>query len=336
MATVSDLTELPFDTLPPPPYRPGTGRSLTVVGALFILTSLGLPASLFLYAASGPDLELNPNDPAGLGVVVFAALLSFTLVIVGALLIARGRQLRALPAQVLLAHDRREPILFLRSFDDDDLIDPTPRMVPLGDYFPRRYEESLAAALQAVGPMITIGRPGDQFELLGAGRLFVPDHAWKAAVAYLQARAAIVVLMVGRSEGIWWEITSSLTDIPRERLLFFFPYIEEAKKRRSVWQRLFFFHPANLPLSSRTYRRMELEREQRYALFRERVQPQLPGPLPGTLGSALFIDFQADGTPRALRTVRPWWWLVAIMTPSVRRMLVDYRRSLVPFVAKLK
>ena len=88
-------------------------------------------------------------------------------------MIGRGRRMRALPALELLHRDRRAPVLFMRSFEDDDLVDPTPRMIPLGDMFPRRYEESLVEPLHAIGPMISIGRPGNKLALPGGAPLVV-------------------------------------------------------------------------------------------------------------------------------------------------------------------
>ena len=90
----------------------------------------------------------------------------------------------------------------------------------------------------------------------------------------------------------------------------------------------FAFSDAGLPADGR-------EREQRYRLFRGRVEPLLAKSLPLSLGSALFIDFKEDGTPRVLTTVRPWWWPVALLTPSLRLMLADHGRTLQPFVDKL-
>lgn len=49
--------------------------------------------------------------------------------------IVQGRRMSFMPATVLLAEGERPPVLYLRSFDDDDLIDPMPPMVPLGDLF---------------------------------------------------------------------------------------------------------------------------------------------------------------------------------------------------------
>jgi len=329
-----DIAAFPFDTLPAPSFRPESGRRIVRLGAVVACASMLVPILSGLVALRLYSVAANPNADGWVAAV--SVLPSLAIFIGGVLLIARGRQLQALPALDLLRQDRRTPVLFLRSFDDDDLVDPTPRMVPFGDFFPRRYEETLAAALRPVGPMVSIGRPGETLALLGGGRLFVPDHAWRVAVDYLRHHAAAVVLMVGRTDGIWWEIASCLKRVPLPRLLFFFPYVEEAGKRRSVWQRLIFFHPAELPLWGKPYWRMERERQARYALFRERVGPALSRALPETLGNALFIDFTGADTPRALTTVRPWWWPITILSPSMRHMIMNPVRTLQPFVDKLQ
>lgn len=55
----------------------------------------------------------------------------------------------------ILLHDSRMPVVILRSFEDDDLIDP---------YFPATnqispgcYENRLAKALNAIGPAVVLG-----------------------------------------------------------------------------------------------------------------------------------------------------------------------------------
>lgn len=324
---------LPFDTLPAPPYRPKAGRIVIAVGIILMAIGLVSP-SLGLYLLDS-DFENDTLEVENLGLylcLLIPILLGFY---GGAWLIARGRRMRAVPATTLLAEGARAAVLFLRSFDDDDLIDPTPRMVPLGDFFERRYEESLCSALEHVGPMVSIGRPGNKLAQLGGARLFVPDHAWQAAVEHLRKRAAAVVLVVGRTEGLWWEIQSSMREVPLERLLFFFPYVEEAQRRRSIWQRFFHVNPSRMPLSRKAYTRMEAERQSRYELFREHVQPLIPAPLPEALGTSQFIDFTVDGTPRLLPTVRPWWRPVTFFTPSSARMIANLQRTLQPFVDKL-
>ena len=324
---------LPFDTLTAPPYRPKAGKIVIAVGIILMVVGM-LGPTIGLYALD-IDSEIDVLESEMLWVYLCLVMLFLTGFYGGVWLIARGRRMRAVPAATLLADDARPAVLFLRSFDDDDLIDPTPRMVPFGDIFERRYEESLCSALEHIGPMVTIGRPGNKLVQLGGARLFVPDHAWQDAVEHLRKRAAAVVLVVGRTEGLWWEIQSSMREIPPERLLFFFPYVEETQRRRSVWQRFFHVNPSRIPLSRKAYARMEAERQSRYKLFRKHVQPLVPTPLPEALGTSQFVDFTTDGKPRLLPTVRPWWWPLTFFTPSSARMIANLGRTLQPFVYKL-
>lgn len=328
----SNITPLPFETVPPPGHGDRLGKWTIVLGITLMVVGLVAP-TLGAYIPAGFD----PTATAPVDTLFFwmLAVPGIIGLFFGVKLIGWGRQMRALPAVERLQEDPRSPVLFLRSFEDDDLVDPTPRMVPMGDLFPRRYEESLSGPLKRVGPMISIGRPGNRLAMLGGARLFVPDHAWQGAVEHLRTHAAAVVLMVGRTGGLWWELTSSIAAVPRERLLFFFPYVEESKRRKSIWQRIFHYRPAQLPFSRKAFERMERERQARYLMFRDRVQPLLSDGLPETLGNSLFIDFAADGTLRVLPTVRPWWSPVAFYLPSLSRMLIDVQRTLRPFVVKL-
>ncbi|MCP5084717.1 MAG: hypothetical protein GY948_23775 [Alphaproteobacteria bacterium] len=328
MTTPSD--PFPFEILPSPAYRPTKGQLFVVFGVLImVLAALAPAAAMFAL-----DPTFGSGEENFLPYLIGAPVL-YVVFLVGARFIARGRRMQAVPAVDMLREDGRAPVLFLRSFDDDDLIDPTPHMVPMGEMFQRRYEETLSSPLSAIGPVISIGRPGNELAMLGGARLFVPDDAWKSAIEFLRKRAATVILMVGRTEGLWWEINSSIETVPLERLLFFFPYVESAKLRQSVWQRFFNFVPARMPLSMKAYRRMEAERQARYALFRKRIQPLLSAPLPENLGNCQFIDFPTNGTPRLLASVRPWWWPIMFLTPSTTKMAINLRRTLAPFVKKL-
>jgi len=319
------VTPLPFETLPGRPQRSGLGAFLIGIGAVLMVVGFFAPSVAMVLLESGEE-----------GVeVILLAIIFLAGLFVGVKLIGLGRRMRAMPAVERLAVDTRPPVGFLRSFDDDDLLDPTPRMVPLGDFFPRRYEESLVRPLEKLGPMVSIGRPGNNLPMLGGCRFFVADQHWQTAVDYLRRRAAAVVLMIGRTEGLWWEIESSIRVLAPEKLLFFFPYVEEPKRRLSIAQRFFGYRPAQLPLSKKAYRRMEDERQARYRIFRERVQPLLSAELPDVLGSSQFIDVDLDGRVRTLETHRPWWQPLAIATPSVRMMTMNLRRTLRPFVQKL-
>lgn len=66
-------------------------------------------------------------------------------------------------AQALLA-DGRQPVLFLRSFADDDTAAQVEDVAPVNIH---SREEQLAAALGAVGPVIAVGRPGSRCRCWG-------------------------------------------------------------------------------------------------------------------------------------------------------------------------
>jgi hypothetical protein len=293
------------------------------------LAGVMLP-SLSLLLAYGPDYF--DSDPAETPLFWSALLIGLAGFYAGFALIHRGRRMCAKPALEVLAVDAP---LFLRSFSDDDLLDPTPRMVPFGDLLRRRYEESIAVPLGTIGPMVSIGRPGSTLAELGGARLFVPDHAWQEAVKYLRQRAAAVAIIVGRSEGLWWEISTSLQEVPLVRLLLVFPYVEDPVRRRSFLRRYFYFDPTRIPFTTAAYKRMEAERQARYKLFRDRVQPLLPAQLPETIGTSQFLDFTAEGHAGALPRRRPWWHAAMLLTPSSARTVFDVRRTLQPFVTKL-
>ena len=324
--------DLPFATLPPPRTRPVLGGVLMAAGLLAIVVSFFAPIALS-FVIDSPSIEDAMIDAplTTLPIIAFSVGALF----IGVSLIGVGRRLRIAPAALKLLQQGISPVLFLRSFDDDDLIDPTPPMIPLGDFFPRRYEESFERALRRIGPMIAIGRPGSRLSELGSRRLYVADHAWKAAVEYLRSRAAAVLFIVGSTEGLRWEIETGLAELPRERLLFFFPYAEGRRHRRSTWRRLFRWWSSRIPFSLGAYRRMEADRQSRYREFRERVEGQLGIALPAELNDAQFMDFTPDGQPRFLPTRRPWWVPFAIFFPSARRMVISLPKTLRPFVDKL-
>lgn len=186
----------------------------------------------------------------------------------------RRSQRQAAPtAAEAMAADPRPPVLYLRSFADDgtQLLDA--ELGPIA----RRWvtllalptaEEQSTAALDAVGPVVAIGKPGEPLPELGAARLYVGDDRWQAEVLALLDRAALVVLRIGSSPGLLWEIEQSLARLPRRRLVLsvlgeapvsdavaarLAPVIGEPwaealpapQVRTRLWQRLLRFRPSD-------------------------------------------------------------------------------------------
>jgi len=332
----------PFSVLPSPPRRPVAGWFTWFGGYLlasFGLFPLGFCLAPLLFAGK-IIAEFTPAASAAiLGTSVLLSLLSLKLAVRtphGLELIERGRRMRAWDALSLLERDRRTPVLYLRSFQDDDVDDPTP---PVWAGLRQRYEHGLARVLGSLGPVISIGQPGEELPQIGTARLYVPNEDWQQAVTYFFTHAAAVVIMVGKSEGIWWEITEAVRLVPREKLLFFFPYVEDSQARRSLWRRYYLAYFRTFSPTTRPQRpRMEAERQQRYVLFRDRCQDLFSSKLPDSLGDAQFLDFTAEGAPRLLDTRRPSPWPALLRGKILfgNRMVIDLQRTLGPFIEKFR
>ncbi|MCP4630383.1 MAG: hypothetical protein GY850_43775 [bacterium] len=212
----------------------------------------------------------------------------------GAHVVIYGRKMRVRDALTVLSNDHRPPVFYLRSFHDEDLPDPTFRSpfhlqnLP-NPFIPQRYEERLAPVLRRIGPVISIGIPGEQRAELGTARVYVHDEEWQAAVRYFAQNAGAVIIVMGRTHSLWWEVDFVLANLQRERLLFFFPYADESSARRRFWRKYYEIIPSVTPRSIRE--RIEAERQARYQWLRERTKKEVSGSWPERLGDAQFLDF---------------------------------------------
>jgi hypothetical protein len=127
-------------------------------------------------------------------------------------------------ADEAMALDARPPVLYLRSFRDDGVA----LAAQQGPQFKRRVikalslptpEEHMARILARIGPLIAIGKPDEPLPELGAARLYVSHAQWQQTVTSLMQRAALVVVRVGASPGVLWEIDQALVHLPRQRLV---------------------------------------------------------------------------------------------------------------------
>jgi hypothetical protein len=103
------------------------------------------------------------------------------------------------------ARRKRQPIiLFLREFASDATHNEHDRR-EFRDYFITE-EERIAKAGRAFGFVAAIGRPGERLPPGGAARLYVSDDQWKDAVGRLIDIAQVIVLRLGATAGVSWEI----------------------------------------------------------------------------------------------------------------------------------
>ncbi|MGW7577039.1 transferase [Streptomyces sp. NPDC054765] len=123
-------------------------------------------------------------------------------------------------AQALLA-DGRQPVLYLRSFADDDTaaqVDDSAAFVSV-----HSREEQFTGALGAVGPVIAVGRPGEPLPRLGAARFYLPLDDWQPTVLRLMELSQLIVLRLGSGGGLWWEVQQARATQPARKLVLLAP-----------------------------------------------------------------------------------------------------------------
>lgn len=115
----------------------------------------------------------------------------------------------------LLAADSRPPVLYLRSFADENV----------GQYAnwmkEKTQEEVMVSAFNQFGPVIAIGQPYEDFPMLGATRF--QSGNWREDVTELLQTARLVIVRTADSDGLLWEIEQALELLSPERLVLIVP-----------------------------------------------------------------------------------------------------------------
>lgn len=246
----------------------------------------------------------------------------------GAGLFEVGRAMRVPAYDDVMAQDARAPVTYLRSFGSEDVQLPEKPPGVMGRVILRmwdrawffsipgsiiawlarlaytiagrgsnRLEEQLTRAVGAVGPMVAVGRPGEDVATLGAARAYLADDDWQGFVIDLLGRSQLVLLQIESTEGTWWEFSECVRIVPRERLV--------------------------LMLTAR------FGSQQRYDEMRILAGATLGLMLPRNIGDAAFLYFDADGTAHGAPMV---WY--SFLTAWARPGHVNIRRSLAPVFAK--
>lgn len=126
-----------------------------------------------------------------------------------------GRRLGATSLAEALSRDSRPHLILLRSFDEDRSRVKT--RLPASGALPRwlrlrstrRFEETLAVALNRWGPVVAIAPPGTRLPNLGAAKATLPNEVWRDHVRELTDSARAVVMMAtpdAVNPGYEWEI----------------------------------------------------------------------------------------------------------------------------------
>ena len=147
-------------------------------------------------------------------------------------------------ADDVLSVDKRPPILFLRSFSDDDHVKFLQSSQSLFDF---SLESRLAGHYSRIGPFIAVAAPGRETDSIGAARAALTDAEWQGQVADWMKSARTIILMAGVSHWIGWELRQIVERGYTGKLIVVFPELRRRGKRKFQWSYLFFAAPSDAP-----------------------------------------------------------------------------------------
>jgi hypothetical protein len=192
-------------------WRRVVGFAITIVGTACVAAA---PLYALLVLVSLRDL----HGPAG-GLVVGLGMA--VLLFVGAKSIQLGRKMMQPSAKALLAKDTRSPVLWLRAFRDDrTVLRDSEEVNELED---RSLEENCTRELWYYGPVVAVGAPGDRLPPVGAVRGYFADDDWQNAVKHWMSGARFIIIVVGVTDWLRWEIETAMQGNHLSKLLFIFP-----------------------------------------------------------------------------------------------------------------
>lgn len=212
----------------------------TVIFAFFVATVLSfvLSVPILNYGSLGSSYHCDPAMSAQsclaiqytFAFLTSAAALSAVFAL-GVLAVAgsrfSARRFTRLSLERLISRDRRQLILFLRSFRDDQVRLQKPRknavrwMISCGEPRPT-LDHVLLEEGTPHGPVVAVGAPGST-PPFGAARKFISDEEWRDTVADFCRHAHAVVITLDETEGLRWELRHLLGQNYHRKALFLLP-----------------------------------------------------------------------------------------------------------------
>lgn len=127
-----------------------------------------------------------------------------------------ARRSRASSAAEVLISDERAPVLYLRSFQEEEhgfVTLPRKEVLKYTSFLGTKtgvtIEQYLSNAIQQqIGPFVALGDPLDYVPPEGAARVYESDDDWKAWFVDLARRASCIIIQPGDSQGLQWEFAT--------------------------------------------------------------------------------------------------------------------------------
>jgi len=174
----------------------------------------GLSVALWMTAWAAA-FWMSDSLPTPGGLAILLVTIGSPLAIYPAVAYARRlrQQVFVSPAAVKqYSAEQHAPIfLFLREFESDSL--PSPDR--LGNA-----EEDIADRLKNWGIPLAIGRPGERLPSAGCPRLYLASDEWQTGVSTLMDQAQLIVVRLGSSPGLSWELEQLIARHKLDRVIF--------------------------------------------------------------------------------------------------------------------
>ena len=192
----------------------------------------------FLMAILVSPFSPNANNvPSYLGMFVFLSTLYLAFTIIHATLVfigVVGNKVLAINSTNSLLKDTRRPVVYLRSFKDDESYDvfskkkifqeillPSHPLLSGGLDTLTTTEQKIDRVLNSLGPCVCIGDPREYLPDLGVVRVYhrKKDNSWQDAVLKFLLSSKIVIVRAGNTKNLQWEIDRCIEILDPTRLL---------------------------------------------------------------------------------------------------------------------
>ncbi len=246
-----------------------------------------------------PDIEIEQWELEGtyaytlytyelLGNILGSALLLpiFTLLLILSILLFRNINQKKRRGERKPADENAPAILYLRPFGDDKL---TAKEINMFLRPGVSEEEALVSVLDDIAPVLCIGRPSNKYLPDGAARITIPSDTWKNKVAELAQKAELVVLRLGKTGGVLWELQYCLENLDPRKLVLILPNFESASDWANVRDILKWHGKDSIYFSERTRRKNK-----------------------GSIQGFLYFDERGQTVYRPLRISRLKAWIVPL------------------------
>lgn len=193
---------------------------LVVIGFLLLWMGLMLLASFkFSY------LDIKSILPQSILLIpeFIWYVLGVVLILVGFYTLRFGRKILNAPLRIDEFCDEKPFTLFLRPFDldkDDELVEVDNAFSFAGLEVIKTIENQIFSVMKKFGNCISLSNPKTFYQTTGAKRIGVNDSEWQAVVINLLEKCHTVVITMGATNHMMWEINMTLSLKDKSQVLF--------------------------------------------------------------------------------------------------------------------